>query len=61
MSGCGLKSKKIFADLIEAKTYDVNPNDIPGCVHFYGPNSPRQIFIPLCVLTSVTHFNLKQA
>lgn len=46
--------------LIEAKTYNVNPNDIPRRVHFYGPDSPCQVFIPLCVLTGLTYFYLKQ-
>ncbi len=45
---------------IEAKTYNVNPNNVPGCVHFYRPDSPGQVFIPLCVLTGFTYFDLKQ-
>lgn len=35
---------------------DVDPDYIPRCVHFDGPNSPRQVFIPLGVLTGLTHF-----
>lgn len=58
------RGKKIFNrkinEINKAKTYNVNPNNIPRRVHFYRPDSPCQVFIPLCVLTGITYFNLKQ-
>lgn len=42
------------------QTQNVDSNDVPRSVHFYGPHNPRHVFTSLSMLTGLTYFYLKE-
>lgn len=41
-------------------TQNVDSNNVPRSVHFYGPHDPRHVFTSLSMLTGLTYFYLKE-
>lgn len=53
--------KNHYSEEKKRNTDEVDADYVPGGFHFERPNGPGQVLGPLCMLTRLTHFNLKTA